>query len=118
MVSALRIDGVRYLRGAVIGAWTRQPPGPVDPVAIEALVAALAAPRALGFVDAPVAAVHRITLTITPPAGVAMERVLALGAPRAGGCPARISGTESASATGDALLLSATVCAQVAALAR
>jgi hypothetical protein len=109
-ISALQIDRTRYQRGAVIGAWTREPPGPLDASAVEALVAALAAPRALGFADDAPSIAHRLTLSITPPVGAASERVLELGAPRATGCPAR--------AGGEAFLLPAAICAQAAMLAR
>jgi hypothetical protein len=120
-ITAVRIDRVRYQRGAILGDWTRQPAGgpgttsgkapgrAVDTKTLEALVGLLAAPRSLGFVDDQVPAVHRVTLTITPPAGDPTEHVLVLGAPRAAGCPARIDR--------DTILLPAAVCAQVAALA-
>jgi len=109
-VTALQIDGVHYQRGAVIGAWTRQPAGPVDAASVEALVAALAAPRALGFVDAAPSVAHRLTLSIAPPVGAATEHVLELGAPRATGCPAR--------ADGQPVLLPPITCARAAALAK
>jgi hypothetical protein len=118
-ITTLRIDDLTYQRGAVIGEWTRRPAGapdarpaaakPVDARALEALVASLAAPRSLGFVDDPIAIAHRVTLVITPPTGAPTEHVLALGAPRPAGCPARVER--------DAVLLPAVVCAQVAALA-
>jgi hypothetical protein len=119
MVTAVRIDDVRYERGAVIGEWTRQPAGAAtarvpasapDARMLDALVAVLAAPRSLGGVTEPVSIVHRVTLTITPPAGAPTERALGIGAPRAAGCPARVER--------DTLMLPAIVCAQVAALAR
>ena len=114
-ITAVRIDDVGYQRGAIIGEWARQPAGatggrPVDAKALEALVGLLAAPRSVGFVDDQMTIVHRVTLVVTPPAGAPTEHVLALGAPRAAGCPAR--------AEGEAILLPANVCAQVAALAR
>jgi len=117
------IDGIRYQRGATIGAWTRLPAGatndtgaqaadagPADAGTLEALVALLAAPRSQGFVDDPIPIAHRVTLVITPPAGPPMEHVLALGAPRPAGCPARLDH--------DTIVLPAALCAQVAALAR
>jgi hypothetical protein len=111
-ITAIAIDRVRYQRGQVIGAWTREPAGstPLDPPAVEALASALAAPRAVGFLDGGVAVVHRVTLTIAPPVGAPRERVLELGAPGAAGCPALVGR--------DAVVLAARVCAQVAALAR
>jgi hypothetical protein len=108
MVTALVIDGVRYQRGAVIGAWDRQPAGPVDAARVEALVAQLAAPRALGFADGPLATAHRVTLEVTPPAGAPIHHALELGAPRGSGCPAHTGG--------DTVVLPAAICSEVAAL--
>ena len=105
-ITKLRIDDITYRRGAVIGAWTREPPGPVDAGAVEALVALLAAPRATGFLDGPVAVAHRVMITITPPAGPAIERVLEMGRR----CAARIDQ--------ETVLLSPTTCVQIAALAK
>lgn len=107
-ITAVQIDAARYERGAVIGAWSRAPAGPADAALLEALVTALAAPRSLGFVE-PFTIAHRITLTVTPPAGAPSEHVLELGAPRAIGCPARVAG--------DSVLLPAILCRQIAALA-
>jgi hypothetical protein len=109
-ITSVRIDRVGYQRGAVIGEWARQPAGTADGAALEALAAAVAAPRALGFLDAAPPVVHRLTMAITPPVGRPAEHVLELGAPRATGCPAR--------ADGEAVLLPAAVCARVAALAK
>jgi hypothetical protein len=127
-ITGVRIDDIRYERGALIGAWSRQPSGPADATTLEALTTALAAPRSLGFVDGtahpsggadgrrrapvvePFAITHRVTLTVTPPTGAPSEHVLELGAPRTTGCPARVAG--------DAVLLPAILCTQVAALAR
>jgi hypothetical protein len=94
----------------VIGAWDRQPAGPVDAARVEALVAQLAAPRALGFADGPFAAARRVTLEVTPPAGAPIRHALDLGAPRGSGCPAH---------TGrDTVVLPAAICGEVAALGR
>ncbi|HET7500620.1 MAG TPA: hypothetical protein VFK02_06435, partial [Kofleriaceae bacterium] len=112
-ITEVQIDDVHYRRGATLDQWTRAPAGPGAPAdarALEALVAQLAAPRALGFADAPVAIRHRLTLTITPPSGPPVAHVLALGAPARAGCPAQLDH--------DAILLPAGVCTQVAALAR
>jgi len=110
LITGLVVDGVRYQRGQVIGAWTRLPPGRSDAPRIEALVAQLAAPHALGFADGPLAAVHRVTIDVTPPVGAPVRHALELGAARAAGCPAR--------AGGDAVVLPAAICSEVAALAR
>lgn len=113
-ITTVRIDDVSYQRGAMIGDWTRQPASgaarPADAKLLEALVGTLAAPRSLGFVDDQVPVMHRVTLVITPPIGTLSERVLALGAPRAAGCPARLER--------DTILLPVSVCAQVAALTK
>ncbi|HEU4728754.1 MAG TPA: hypothetical protein VFT22_12710, partial [Kofleriaceae bacterium] len=111
-ITELQIDGLHYRRGATLDRWTRAPAGSASPdaKAIEALVALLAAPRALGFAEAPVAIRHRVTLTVTPPSGPPVEHALALGAPRPAGCPAQLEH--------DAVLLPARMCAEVAALSR
>jgi hypothetical protein len=109
-IASVRIDSVVYQRGAVIGEWSRRPSGAADAAALEGLVAALAAPRALAFVDGAPPVVHRLTMATAPPVGRPAEHVLELGAPRATGCPAR--------ADGEAVLLPAAVCARVAALAK
>jgi hypothetical protein len=77
---------------------------------LEALVGLLAAPRSLGFVDGEIAAAHRVTITVTPPAGAPTERVLVLGAARPAGCPARLDR--------NTVLLPAALCALVVALAK
>ena len=109
-ISRLAIDGVSYQRGEVVGEWTRSPPGPHEPAAVEALVALLAAPRSLGPAPASFAIRRRVTLLVSPPTGPPVEHVLELGAPTRQGCPARTGGT-----TG---VLPAEVCAAVARLAR
>ena len=109
-ITALAIDGVRYERGQVIGAWTRAPAGAADAARVEALVGQLAAPRALGPSDRPFAVAHRVTIEVVPPVGAATRHALELGEPRGAGCPAR--------AGGDAVMLPAAVCREVAALSR
>jgi hypothetical protein len=109
-IASVRVDGVVYQRGAVIGEWARQPAGAADARALEALVAAVAAPRALGFLDAAPPVVHRLTIATAPPVGRPAEHVLEVGASRAAGCAGR--------ADGEAVVLPAAVCARVAALAK
>ncbi len=114
-ITTLRIDEISYQRGAVIGDWTGEPPGasgtkPADAKTIEALVALLAAPRSLGFLDDQITIGHRVTLVVTPPTGAPTEHALAIGAARPAGCPARVDR--------DTVFLPAIVCAQVAALAK
>ena len=112
-ITRIDVDGVRYQRGAVIGAWTREPAGAVDAARVEALATQLAAPEALGWLDdaarAGVAAAHRVTLTVAPPAGPPIVHALELGAPGPAGCPVR--------AGGEAAVLPAALCREVAALA-
>jgi hypothetical protein len=108
MITALVIDGVRFQRGPVIGAWNRQPAGRADASRVEALVAQLAAPRAGGLADGPLATAHRVTLEVTPPAGAPIRHELELGAPHASGCPAHTGS--------DTVVLPVAICSEVAAL--
>jgi hypothetical protein len=110
MITALVVDGVRYQRGPVIGAWDRRPAGPVDATRVEALVTQLAAPRADRLTDGPLAAAHRVTLEVTPPVGAPIRHALELGAPRGSGCPAHTGS--------DTVVLPAAICSELAALAR
>lgn len=110
MITALAIDQVRYERGAVIGAWSRRPEGPVDARAVEELVGLLAAPRAQGFVDGEGAPSRRVAIVVTPPAGAPLERVIEIGPRRPSGCPARVDR--------EVVALPARICVLVAALAR
>jgi hypothetical protein len=109
-ITTVRIDAVAYERAAVIGEWTRHPNGRIDARRIEELVALLAAPRAIGFGDGPLAVKHRVLIAITPPAGSATQRVLEIGTDRRGRCAARLGH--------EIVLLSPTVCVQIAALAK
>lgn len=109
-ITALVVDGVRYQRGQVIGAWSRQPAGPVDAARVEALVEQLAAPRARGLTDGPLAAAHRVTIEVTPPVGAPTRHALELGDPRASGCPAHTGG--------DTVVLPPAICSEAVALAR
>lgn len=109
-ITELQIDGVRYQRGSLIGAWERRPAGAFAPAMLDALVELLAAPRAIGFADAPLAVAHRVTVTVTPPFGPPTAHVLAVGAARAAGCPAQVER--------GVIVLPTRVCTQVAALAR
>jgi hypothetical protein len=109
-ITALRIDDILYQRGAVIGEWSRRPSAATRTATIEALVATLAAPHALGFIDERVATAHRVMITVTPPVGPVTERTVEVGPARAAGCPVRVER--------DAFLLPVVVCAQVAELAR
>ncbi len=110
MITAVVVDGVRYQRGPVIGAWDRQPAGPVDAARVEALIAQLATPRAIGLAAGPLAAAHRVTLEVTPPVGAPIRHALELGAPRGSGCPAHTGS--------DTVVLPAVICSELAALGR
>lgn len=109
-LTAIAIDGVTYRRGAVVGEWTRAPAGAAAPGAVEALAITLAAPRVLAFAAPAFRAIHRVTLTITPPGGAPSEHVLELGAATPRGCPARADGV--------VVQLPPAICQQVSALAR
>ena len=104
-ISAITLDDVHYQRGATLGEWTRAPAGPVDPVALEALVAQLAAPHGLSELASPIPARHQLAITITPPVGGPVRHAITVGAPGAGGCPVQ--------ADDAVLLLPAALCAAV-----
>jgi hypothetical protein len=90
-ISALSVDGIRYQRGAVLGEWTRQPAGVVDPALVDALADVLAVVRGPAG-DPPAQIAHRLTVTVTPPAGAPSTHTLELGAVVAQRCPARVDG--------------------------
>lgn len=90
-ISAVTIDGVTYRRGAVLGEWTREPAGVIDAGLVDALVEALATVRAPAG-PPPHVAGHRLTVTITPPAGSPVTHTLEVGAQAASGCAARVDG--------------------------
>jgi hypothetical protein len=103
--------------GQSAGAAARQAVGPVgqpvaaaDALIVEAVVALLAAPRSLGWLDAAAPPVVRVAISVTPPVGAGTEHVIELGAARASGCPARVDR--------DGFVLPAALCAQIAALLR
>jgi hypothetical protein len=90
-LSSLTINGTTYTRGAVLGEWTRTPAGAVDGALVDALAQALAIVRAPNVGSEPPLPLS-IHVTFTPPAGKPTTHELALGAPNADGCPARIDG--------------------------
>ncbi len=108
-ISALKVDGVTYSRGAVIGEWSRTPPGTVDGAKVEALVAALASPRRSPDVEA-FSVGHTITLTVTGPTGAPIHHELSVGARRGAVC--------ICTASNATVLLPAAHCATVDLLAR
>ncbi len=92
-IDELRIDGITYKRGAVIGEWIRTPAGPSDAASIEALVRALAEPRVLRVAPATLGATRRVELIVRPPTGGEKSHILEIGAATAAGCPAKIGAT-------------------------
>jgi hypothetical protein len=93
----------------VIGAWTRQPPGPIDPARVEAAVAELAAPSPAAA-DGPLRPAHHVAITVTPPIGAAQVHALELGAAPPTGCGARVAA--------EIVALPAGLCREIAALAK
>ena len=108
-ITELAIDGVSFQRGAVVGEWTRTPPGPVDGARVESVITALAQVQRSPDV-ASLGKRHDVAIVVTPPAGTPVRHVLVVGAPRQGGCPA-LAGKST-------VILSPTVCASISALAR
>ena len=108
-VMAIQIDGITYARGAVIGEWTRTPPGAVDGARVEALATALASlqhsPEVASFTKA-----HDVTLVVAGAAGTPVRHELAVGARVQGGCTA-----QAGAAT---VRLPAPVCESVTALSK
>lgn len=105
-ISELEVDGVRYVRGAVVGEWTRTPSGAFDPKAVDNVVAALASPRRTSDVES-MSITHRVKLTVTPPVGAPVVRELAVARYRCLG--------QASTAT---VKLGASVCDALDALAR
>lgn len=89
-IDELRVDGIAWKRGPVIGEWVRTPAGATDSASIEALVRALAQPRVVGVAPATVVRGRRIELVVRPPMGAEKSHTLELGAATAAGCPAKI----------------------------
>ncbi len=83
-IHAIRIEGVRFERGAVIGEWTRDGSAidKPDAKALDELADLLASPRSLDVELRPAARAlpqHAVALTIEPPAGPETTRDLAIG---------------------------------------
>lgn len=90
-IHAITVGATTYTRGAVLGEWTG--PAAVDARAVDALVARLAAPRALDEdPGAPPAAPRTIAVAVQSPAGAGSTHELAVGRTRAG-CAATIDAT-------------------------
>lgn len=73
-IATITIDGVPFARGATLGEW----PGAHDPVALDALAAALAEPTATGPAPRFAAPAHRLAIAIRRPDGVVATHALAL----------------------------------------
>jgi len=93
-MTELVVDGRTYRRGAVIGEWTRTPPGPlagpVDAALVEAVASALGTLRAPDLAAPPRRIAHRVTIHVAPPAGDAVTHTLALGPVGPDGCRALV----------------------------
>jgi hypothetical protein len=87
VVAELGVDGVTYRRGAVVGEWTREPAGRVDPVAIEALATALSQVRAPEAAAVGPAA-HHVVVKLAPPVGTPATHTIDVDAH----CAARLDG--------------------------
>ena len=86
-VTEITVDGVTYTRGAVVGEWTRTPPGAVTPDKLEALAAALATVRA-PLATGTQAPRHEVTVKLSPPVGEPATHVLEVGT----GCLGSVDG--------------------------
>ncbi len=105
-ITSIKVDGITYTRGAVIGEWTRAPAGTFDPKRVDVVAVALSAPRRTPDVES-INYSHRLVLTVTPPVGPPVVRALGVGNFR---CLAT-----SSTAT---MLLGSSVCEALDALAR
>jgi hypothetical protein len=86
-VTEVTLDGVTYARGAVVGEWTRTPPGTVAPDKLETLAAALATVRA-PLATASSKPAHALTVKLAPPVGEPATHTLEVGA----GCLGTVDG--------------------------
>lgn len=92
-ITSLVADGATYTRTP--DGWVSSSGTPVEAThaaRIEALVAVLAAPRALGPGPRAFATVHALAIEVTPPVGPPVGHVLEIGRPLPAGCPARANG--------------------------
>lgn len=93
-ISSVTLDGVTYTRGAALGEWIRERAGSVaaDAALVDALAETLATVRAPAAAAPPRHVAHRLSVTITPPAGAPTTHAIELGTPTADGCPGRVDG--------------------------
>ena len=89
-ITEIKLDNVKYKRGAVLGEWTREPAGTVDNALVGAVVETLGTVRAPASATKPSRVEHRLRVTITPPTGKPIRHELELGAATGQGCPGRI----------------------------
>jgi hypothetical protein len=104
-VTEMSIDGVTYTRGAVVGEWTRTPPGKASPDKLETLAAALATVRAPLATETAKPA-HKVTVKLAPPVGEPATHTLEVGA----GCVGTVDGQR--------VRFEPTLCSAIAAVAR
>jgi len=83
-ITSITLDLITYTRGAVIGEWQRKPAGKIDGALVDALVESVASLRAPTG-PAPASIAHRISFTVTPPAGKPATHAIEL----ATGCAGR-----------------------------
>jgi hypothetical protein len=86
-ITEITLDGVTYARGAVVGEWTRTPPGTVAADKLEALAAALAIVRAPLATETAKPS-HKLTVKLAPPVGEPAMHTLEVGA----GCLGAVDG--------------------------
>jgi len=108
-LTAIKIDGITYKSGDVIGEWTREPAGAIDNAIVSAAAEALATVRAPKGPLKPKMMFHHLTLTFTPPVGSPMTHQLEVGQPHPDGCPATVDGAP--------IRMPAEMCTAIAALA-
>jgi hypothetical protein len=94
-ITSIKIDGVTYERGAVLGEWTRKPAGKIDNAIVDALAQTLAVVRAPENAGKGKTTNGRsIKITFTPPAGEPSTHTLQVTSPTRGGCRGRADNHE------------------------
>ena len=110
-ITSMKIDGVTYERGAVLGEWTRKPAGKIDNAIVDALAQTLAVVRAPENAGKGKTTNGRsIKITFTPPAGEPSTHTLQVTSPTRDGCRGRADNHE--------VTLPPELCTAVAALPR
>jgi hypothetical protein len=94
-ITSIKIDGVTYERGAVLGEWTRKPAGKIDSAIVDALAQTLAVVRAPENAGKGKTTNGRsIKITFTPPAGEPSTHTLQVTSPTRDGCRGRADNHE------------------------